>query len=545
MAVNPRHRHTRPAMSLIEMVMAMSIISILMLTMGSSILLVARALPEQGGVAPTAARAAGPLDQLAEELQYALHVFERTQRTIGFTLPDRTGDGSPERVRYTWSGVAGDPLTRSWNGGPAVAIVPAVEEFWLGYDIVSRSQTYPGPLDEQAEKVIASHTITSGISGNTVNDSTWFGQYVPASAFDLPENTERWRPTAVDLVVDHSTTLLLVPLPIGLTVQLREATDNNLPAASPFASATMSNTSLLGALLMDWKWARVSYADLEDRDVTEPLTLTVIRQTAGSGGELAFRQAGGLSGKARTTSGESGWVNRGARSLLYRIHGRPLVRQPDQQLTRRYLAGVNMRVRLRGDSTGGSVHTAVHCVNAPELLVGYWETDFSSDPTALDVNGDGQPDWVNRSSLVRDTSPAHDFTQPTTLHARVRSNVAGAMASIAINADWRTGNAAPLYVTLFNAGDGTQTLLVHRRTGPSTFVLVGQRTGLALGFRDVRVLVHPHHETFAVWVDQGFVGTYRYTRFAMSADDRRAVTLSTPTGVEWDRVSVRVGGTTP
>ena len=92
--------------------------------------------------------------QMSTELAGALHITERTATAITFTVADRNGDGSPERIRYAWSGVVGAPLTRQYNGGGVVDVLADVQTFELGYDLKSVTEQYPGPVVEGAEAVL-------------------------------------------------------------------------------------------------------------------------------------------------------------------------------------------------------------------------------------------------------------------------------------------------------------------------------------------------------------------------------------------------------
>ncbi|MDD4889666.1 MAG: hypothetical protein PHU85_07020, partial [Phycisphaerae bacterium] len=73
------------------------------------------------------------MQMLTTDLSLATSFTERTDRAVTMTVPDRTGDSQPETIRYAWSGVAGDPLTRQINGGPVVTIGPACYQFNLSY----------------------------------------------------------------------------------------------------------------------------------------------------------------------------------------------------------------------------------------------------------------------------------------------------------------------------------------------------------------------------------------------------------------------------
>ena len=100
----------RSAFTLVELVISLSIATILLAGMTSALFLATRAMPGD----------ARPVDQLAaetvtacdltSELSYACNIVERGVRAITFTVADRNADGSPECIRYCWSGTSGDAL---------------------------------------------------------------------------------------------------------------------------------------------------------------------------------------------------------------------------------------------------------------------------------------------------------------------------------------------------------------------------------------------------------------------------------------------------
>jgi prepilin-type N-terminal cleavage/methylation domain-containing protein len=87
------------------------------------------------------------LAQVSADVQLALDFTERTATATAFWVPDRTGDGAPELIRYAWSGTPGDPLTYSLNGSAAVEIVPSVNALSFGYIVttVAGQATFVSP----------------------------------------------------------------------------------------------------------------------------------------------------------------------------------------------------------------------------------------------------------------------------------------------------------------------------------------------------------------------------------------------------------------
>ena len=124
----------RPAgFSLMEVLLSTTILGIIFGVMGS-VMLLARRNMAIGAVASDEISGGNAVArQISTELAVATTVTERTANSITFTVPDRNGDASPETIRYAWSGVAGAPLTRSYNGSTAVTVAQNVYYFNLDY----------------------------------------------------------------------------------------------------------------------------------------------------------------------------------------------------------------------------------------------------------------------------------------------------------------------------------------------------------------------------------------------------------------------------
>jgi len=73
------------------------------------------------------------VSQVTTDLSLAQSFSQRTATSVTFTVPDRDGDGTPETIKYAWSGNAGGSLTRKYNSGAAVVVAEDVHHFNLGY----------------------------------------------------------------------------------------------------------------------------------------------------------------------------------------------------------------------------------------------------------------------------------------------------------------------------------------------------------------------------------------------------------------------------
>src|SRR6266567_831775 len=99
----------RRGFTLLEVVVSASILSMVMLGLASTMVIAGKAVTKT-----TSDVSSGATAQAAQlfirELKTAVSVTEMTATAITFTVPDRTGDGIAETIRYAWSGVAGGAL---------------------------------------------------------------------------------------------------------------------------------------------------------------------------------------------------------------------------------------------------------------------------------------------------------------------------------------------------------------------------------------------------------------------------------------------------
>ena len=132
---HPRDMLMRSAhgFTLIELLVSLSIMSALMGAMVLSISLAVRSIDDGSSPTGRISAASDALEEITTELGLALSFEERTAYAVSFTVPDRNEDGLRETIRYAWSGVAGDPVTREYNGGPSAAIAENVHHFDLSY----------------------------------------------------------------------------------------------------------------------------------------------------------------------------------------------------------------------------------------------------------------------------------------------------------------------------------------------------------------------------------------------------------------------------
>ncbi|HWP41430.1 MAG TPA: hypothetical protein VNL70_10930 [Tepidisphaeraceae bacterium] len=192
----PNRSASAAAFTLVEVVLTVVIVAVIMLGIQSAMLLAGRANPDRNGAAQMILRAASAIDQLRGDLAYATSITTTGGSSIEFVVADRNNDGSPETIRYSWSGVAGDPLMRSINARSPVAIAADVRELQFVYD--RRSEAQATTYSESGE-ILLSSLDSLGLlylGDFAVDSSNWVGQYFRPS---LPAGAVKWRVTRVKL----------------------------------------------------------------------------------------------------------------------------------------------------------------------------------------------------------------------------------------------------------------------------------------------------------------------------------------------------------
>src|SRR4029078_7378183 len=104
--MSPTNRTSRRGTSLMELITAVSISSLLLVGISSAMLVSLQTLTTSQTSTSTSIQTSQALDKLVTELQSAVYVFERSATAIGFTIADQSGDGYAERIRYSWNGSA-------------------------------------------------------------------------------------------------------------------------------------------------------------------------------------------------------------------------------------------------------------------------------------------------------------------------------------------------------------------------------------------------------------------------------------------------------
>ena len=555
--IGPRHNvgrrgrptGARPGLTLVELVVSMAISGLVLVAIASTMLLAGKALPgrDAAGVTLEAARVA---DQIAEELHHAICIPEYSATAVTFTVADRNGDGTPEIIRYAWSGNPGDPLTRRYNGGTALGVLDDVQVFNLTYDRKTVTEVYPGPAVEGPEVCLSSYYPASGF-GFRISKTAWMGQYFQPS---LSGNALSWRVTRVLFAAK-----ICRPPADQLLVQLRPIDAGRKPTGVILAERIVQEANLTAY----YEWVEVWFDDVAGLSPGQGLAMVLAHPGVGGACARVLYDTSGW-GRLKSASAGGSWAYNSGKCMHYYIYGKVSTPGADQAAARQHVTGVRMAVRA-GDDGAARVDTAVETVNAPEVLSAIWQCDFDADPTAIDFGGDGSTDWTSgaaggfdprtldggvwKANRILGTEPANRFGELTTVDVRLRSTaISGVGAGVAVNADWVSGNCAGIFARVQLQVDDTQKLIVYNTIGMAGHRALVTVAGLSGGFVDLRLLIDPNADTVNVAVNGTDRGTYTYEKVAgasVVAAGRCVSLLPGGSAAEFDFVRVRVGGGQP
>jgi hypothetical protein len=194
-----------------------------------------------------------------------------------------------------------------------------------------------------------------------------------------------------------------------------------------------------------------------------------------------------------------------------------------------------------------------------------WLADFTNDPTAEDLNGDGTNDWAIRNGGTLDpvqlfggvwhlssagepldTQPKQAFTTRTIVDVRMRNTTtSGAKGAVFwINVDFDGTGFAPLFVDVKLQTNSTQTAYVMTKNVSAQEVVSATISNLPTGFIDVHLDIDPAMLKFSYTISDGASSSSgnnkSLTRLTSSATDQWATVIAFSGASEFDRVKVEV-----
>ena len=362
------HQHAEPArnrrrvrrgFTLVELIAAMSVMAILMVGMGSTMIIATNAIPDGQSPVAIATESRNVLDRLTEDLLYATSITEKAAKALTFTVADRGhGAAGPETIRYAWSGTSGDPLTLEYNGASAVNLIDEVQDFTLSYAVKS-DEAGEIPLVEGAAESLFAHSgsnLPAGqfyVLGRDYIESQYF---VP----QLPADATSWSITSVTFIglkaggTNNS----------NLSVQVRSAVDSGSPPLHPDApiidQVTVLESNLTGS------WQQVLFSNATGLDPTRGYHIAFVAN--GSSMNVQVSTVSSPIPEARTFEWDpgSGWSEVG-RSLWLSVVGKVSVPDPGGAPPgNTLLASIKIGLQV-GMSSSTRTQTEVQVLNTPDV----------------------------------------------------------------------------------------------------------------------------------------------------------------------------------
>jgi Tfp pilus assembly protein PilV len=335
----------RAGFTLIEVSVGLIASTVLLMGLTGSLFLAAQANRTDLGPFRNSSQAAFALDEVTRELSYATKIRSVTAgRSVEVEVPDRTGDGAADVVRYEWSGTAGAPLQRRFNGGAASNVAAALQAF----DLQATSRTV-------TEQAIGNITTTSGearwyekssalLAESTISLSASEGigtDFIPK----LPDGAASWTLTKVDVRCQSS------GFATGVVKARVWTADGNRKPATLLAEATINEWTLSD----NWSWHTVNFSPAPTLGVSQRVCIT-FQHYIGSNTVMQLREDAFGFGlpfwRLSTSNGGTSWSQATERGLYLRVYGTytyPMGGVVD--VNRTYQTSVGLEAQAGSDST--------------------------------------------------------------------------------------------------------------------------------------------------------------------------------------------------
>jgi prepilin-type N-terminal cleavage/methylation domain-containing protein len=338
--------------TLVEVVLAIVVLSVLLLGMHSAMLLAWRASPQRDSVNSATTSAAAAIDLLASELALATSITAATDSSVRFVVPDRTGDGAPDTIQYSWSGSKGDPLLRTINNA-AATVAANLAEFQLTYE--KRSQPLPTTYTESGEVTLSYYDSLNLLNlGNfAVKDNQFVGQCFKPS---LPHGATHWRVTRT-----------------MLRMRSRGSTGGETRIQLRGTNGTTPTTILEEVLLLEsslgsaYSWREFTFSNVGGRPAGSSLCLVAQWSKDADACDIEYQNllaSAGNSDLVQTTNGGATWTAPAGQDLQYYIYGTYSTPDPVEHVY--WLTGVGCALRC-GNDAQARVQTTIRLLNEPQV----------------------------------------------------------------------------------------------------------------------------------------------------------------------------------
>ena len=542
----PPRRPAAGGFSLVEMVICLAVVTVLTVGMASSLVLATRALPHHQHPAGATIQTAEALQQLRDDLRTAVELTVSQAHRVTLTLPDRDGDGRPEVITYAWSATPGDPLTRTANDQTPVTLLESAADFTLAYTTQSRSQSYPGPALVSSEQLLGSFVTndTSNTYDHKLNDKEWIGTLLQPS---LPAEADSWTVTRAMFYGNKSG-----GSGSTVTFELRESS-SGLPNSDPLASTTRLEATMNG-----WNWYDATF-NAPDFAPGQQIAVVLANYGGGDAGVWSYYATDLPPSQMFRGDGANGWTTGSStEELQHYIYGTYQSLGQDWTHTRHHVTAVDLRL-VHGQTDAPTQRLRLPLPNAPHAVQRLFEADFAADPTALDLDADGQNDWSFASGPIPDDRLVDggwlldnglelalqnkDFNQPATVTFWIQDTTNDAsQGGLELRLERSQGDGGVLQAIVGLTGI-TQTLEIAGVNASGTFQTWCEHEFPAGQAIAVALIIDPDRNTVAVVLDGTTVGAWSYATVPVyNVSALASVATSSQSGVRVDHLRVSLDG---
>lgn len=268
---------SRHGLTLVELVISVSLGTIVLAGLASAMLIATRATDGVSGPAADVHAARQVADQIAADANHAIAFSEQSGTALELVVPDRDDDGEPETIRYAWSGDDGSGLIRQCNNGAEVTLAQQVSSLAFVYKsrptFAIEPETLSGQLFSYAD------LVGGTIGSYDVDEDRWCAQYFKPA---LPTNTLSWSVSHVSLGMTAQNTARVVFL------EIRPADMRLQPADQILQQLAISSAVLPLSLLFNM----YEFQDSVELDPTTGVCLVIRQETGSAGARVAYHQNG-------------------------------------------------------------------------------------------------------------------------------------------------------------------------------------------------------------------------------------------------------------
>ena len=509
----------RQGFTLAELLVSVAVSGLVIVSLGSALTIATRSIRPDASSAVTL-DAARCLRTLQEDLRFATRILDHSATSIRVLTTDANRNGSADLVLYSWSGVSGDDLTRSVDGGIAIPVCEDVTDFNLSLATRNDTQAVPAPPVGGSEILLDQYTSTSGTTDVSVGYTDAYAQYVHPETFlstALLGSSDEWQITRVDYYASKATS----DDDSTYEFEIDKATADGLSTHDELYSVTLDPDDASGS----GSWLSVSMDSLPWLDATQGVSLKFTWRWGWNRLTLLETASGSGDGSQTTYSNSTDWLRPATnRSLLFKVYGkiRSKTHQDQQEPARRFQMA---DIRLAAASlTDGPLYGAAEFLNRPLDATLLADTDFSTYSITDDSNRDSLADWslINTSSSNSSAVASGKWTAtnkairltPTIaagqqvdlrVHCRDTTSSSGSVLARAAVSQLTGGQSVSAMAYLTLQSDGTQELAIYEETGTNTFSLLAQYHTLASTQQELRLVLNPQHQSLAVWVNGVFI----------------------------------------